>query len=77
MLLALMGNETKADFRTGVSVSAVSDGGMLLGSVGEEDVILPVSAFAPAKRCAPLLSIPSLAGASSAAATAWWCGSES
>ncbi len=35
-----MGNEAKADFRTGVPVSAVPDGGMLLGSVGEEDVIL-------------------------------------
>ncbi len=35
-----MNNEPKADFRTGVPVGAIGDGGMLLGSVGEDDVVL-------------------------------------
>lgn len=35
-----MDNTPKADFRTGVPVGTIPDGGMLLGSVGEEDVVL-------------------------------------
>ncbi|MEP6546388.1 MAG: FAD-dependent oxidoreductase [Gammaproteobacteria bacterium] len=35
-----MDNKPKVDFRTGVPVGAIPDGGTLLGSVGEDDVVL-------------------------------------
>jgi hypothetical protein len=36
-----MAQDTKPDFRNGVALGDVPDGGMLLGQAGGQDVILP------------------------------------